>query len=195
MSFFDTSAIAPIDQAQLPASVRNGDQTAKNAYQAGLAFEQILVNELTTELAATSSSSDGSDGSDGSDSASGLLGTSDPASSMYSQLLPTALTSAVMGSGGTGMALQLASAIDPALTANAANAANAASAQVPVSGGAAVSPVSGGASVSASAPTSSAATTATGGVAPSPTSSTAPTTSASTGSADSAEGAEAEDGA
>ena len=192
MSFFDTSAIAPIDQAQLPASVRNGDQTAKNAYQAGLAFEQILVNELTTELAATSSSSDGSDGSDGSDSASGLLGTSDPASSMYSQLLPTALTSAVMGSGGTGMALQLASAIDPALTANAANAA---SAQVPVSGGAAVSPVSGGASVSASAPTSSAATTATGGVAPSPTSSTAPTTSASTGSADSAEGAEAEDGA
>jgi hypothetical protein len=152
MSFFDTSAITPIDQAQVPESVRNGDQAAKNAYQAGLAFEQILVNELTTELAATASSSDGSDGSDGTDSASGLMGSSDPASSMYSQLLPTALTSAVMGSGGTGMALQLASAIDPGLGANVA------SAQTPVSGGAAVS---------ASAPTSSVATTTTGGVAPS----------------------------
>ena len=49
----------PIDQALLPASVRNGTPAAKQAYQTGLAFEQMLVDQLSQELAATASSSDG----------------------------------------------------------------------------------------------------------------------------------------
>jgi hypothetical protein len=59
-----------------------------------------------------SSGGDGGSGTDGS--ASGLLG-SDPASSTYAQFLPDVLTSAIMSGGGTGMALQLAKALDPSI--------------------------------------------------------------------------------
>ncbi len=84
-----------------------------------MAFEQVLVNQLSKELASTAPSSDGSDGSDGgdgTDSSSGLMG-SDPANNMYAQLLPTALSSGVIGAGGIGIAQQLASALDPSLGA------------------------------------------------------------------------------
>jgi hypothetical protein len=119
------AGLPPIDPANEPAVIRNGSQTAKNAYQTGLAFEQMLVNELATDLSQTvsdGSSSDGSsDGSDGSDdssasSSTGLMG-SDPASSVYEQMLPQALTSSIMSSGGTGVALQIAEGIDPSIGA------------------------------------------------------------------------------
>ncbi|HEX3834910.1 MAG TPA: hypothetical protein VHW04_23205 [Solirubrobacteraceae bacterium] len=111
-----TAALPPIDQASEPASVRNGDQAAKNAYQTGLAFEQMLDNELTQTLSSTISgtgnSDDGLGGStdDGSDSAS-----TDPAASAFSSMLPDALTSGLMTGGGTGVALQIAQSIDPAI--------------------------------------------------------------------------------
>jgi Rod binding domain-containing protein len=120
MSAINTSNLPPINPALEPASIRNGNQAAKNAYQTGLAFEQVLVNQLAQQLAGTAggssdgSSSDGS--SDGSGSSSGLMG-SDPASSMYSQMLPQALTTSVMSAGGFGLAAQLAAAIDPAIKA------------------------------------------------------------------------------
>ena len=126
MSAISTSGLYPIDQSQLPASVRNGTPAAKNAYETGLAFEEVLVNQLSQELAATAttpaddgSSSDGSssDGSSSAGSDSGLIGSSDPASSMYAQLLPQALTSGVMSSGGTGLAQQIAAGLDPSLGA------------------------------------------------------------------------------
>jgi Rod binding domain-containing protein len=110
---------ATVDTALEPASVRNGDQTAKSAYQAGLAFEQLLVNQLAQQLTATASSAD--DGSDdssdgGGGSAGGLMG-SDPASSTYAQMLPQALTTGVMSAGGLGIAAQIAASIDPAVKA------------------------------------------------------------------------------
>jgi hypothetical protein len=119
------ASVPPIDPANEPASIRNGNKAAKNAYQTGLAFEQVLVNELTQELSRTvsgGSSSDGSstDGSGGDSSGSsssaggGMLG-SDPASSMYAQMLPEALSSTIMSSGGTGLALQIAKGIDPSI--------------------------------------------------------------------------------
>jgi hypothetical protein len=120
MSSIDTSTLPPINPALEPASVRNGDQAAKKAYQVGLAFEQVLVDQLSQQLAATAGdSSDSSNGSgDGSSSSSsGLMG-SDPASSMYSQMLPQALSSSVMSAGGLGLAAQLAAAIDPAIKAS-----------------------------------------------------------------------------
>jgi hypothetical protein len=109
-----------IDQSTEPASVRNGDQTAKNAYQTGMAFEQMLVNELSQQLTATvsgtGSSDDGlggtTDDGTGDDSSSA---SADPAVGAYSSLLPDALTSGVMSTGGTGIAMQIAQAIDPAL--------------------------------------------------------------------------------
>jgi Rod binding domain-containing protein len=117
MSAINTSNLPPINPALEPASVRNGNQAAKNAYQTGLAFEQVLVDQLSQQLAATAGGSSG-DSSSGSsaDSSGGLMG-SDPASSMYSQMLPQALTTSVMSAGGLGLAAQLAASIDPAIKA------------------------------------------------------------------------------
>ena len=120
MSTIDTSNLPPINPALEPASVRNGNQAAKNAYQTGLAFEQVLVDQLSQQLAATAGGSSGdssSDSSDGSSASSGGLMGSDPASSMYSQMLPQALSTSVMSAGGLGLAAQLAASIDPAIKA------------------------------------------------------------------------------
>jgi Rod binding domain-containing protein len=95
-------SLPAIDPALEPASVRNGNQAAKNAYQQGLAFEDVLVSELAQEM--TSSAG---------------LGGSDNALGAYSSLLPQALSSSVMSAGGTGLALQIAQSIDPALDAPA----------------------------------------------------------------------------
>lgn len=119
------TSTAPVDPATEPESVRNGNQAAKNAYQTGLAFENILVNELAQQMTATvpglsgdddglggSSSDDSGDSS--SDATGGLTG-SDSGISAYSSLLPQALTSSIMSGGGTGIAMQIAQSIDPAL--------------------------------------------------------------------------------
>lgn len=125
-----SSGLPPISAADLPASVRNGPPAAKQAYTEALEFEQVLVNQLAQQLTATmtQNSSDGSSGDSsggadsGSDSAgagagdvsSGILG-SDPATSLYSSLIPQALTDSIMSSGGLGIASELAQSIDPSL--------------------------------------------------------------------------------
>jgi Rod binding domain-containing protein len=116
-SDLSTGGLPPINPANEPAAIRNGDADAKKAYQVGLSFEQVLVDQLTQELAstATDSSSDGSDdGSGDSSGASGLMG-GDAASSAYANMLPQTLTSSIMSGGGTGIAMQIAKSIDPAL--------------------------------------------------------------------------------
>jgi hypothetical protein len=113
-----------IDPANEPAAIRNGDTKAKNAYETGLAFENVLVNELSQQLAATVPGLDGSGGSSdglGGSSDDGLGGTSDDSSGSsgglgaYSSLLPQTLTSSIMQGGGTGIAMQIAKSIDPGL--------------------------------------------------------------------------------
>ncbi len=83
------------------------------------------MQELTQELASTvtspgtdsSDSTDGSsDSSDSSGSSSGLLG-SDPSTSAFASMIPTALTQSIMSGGGVGVADQLARAIDPQIGA------------------------------------------------------------------------------
>ena len=136
MSFgtIGTSTLPPISAANEPADIRNGNSAAQKAYQEALGFEDILVRQLTQELASTVSSpsddsslgSDGSDDSDSSDSSSssgGLLG-SDPSTSAFASLIPTALTQSIMSSGGVGIAQQLAQAIDPAIGTPQGEAAN-----------------------------------------------------------------------
>jgi Rod binding domain-containing protein len=112
------SSLPPIDAANEPADIRNGNATAQKAYQEALGFEDILVQQLTQELASTvtSPSDDGSSGSDGSssDSSGGILG-SDPSTSAFASMIPTALTNSIMSNGGLGIAGQLAQAIDPAI--------------------------------------------------------------------------------
>jgi Rod binding domain-containing protein len=110
-------ALPPIDQANQPSVIRNGDATAKKAYQVGLSFEQVFVDQLTQELASTVSNPSGdgsSDGSSDSSGSSGLMG-GDAASSAYANMLPQTLTSSIMSGGGTGIALQIAKSLDPAL--------------------------------------------------------------------------------
>jgi Rod binding domain-containing protein len=112
-SALSTGGLPPINQANEPAAIRNGDADAKKAYQTGLSFEQLLVNQLTQELASTATDSSG-DGSSDSSGASGLMG-GDAASSAYANMLPQTLTSSIMSGGGTGIAMQIAKSIDPAL--------------------------------------------------------------------------------
>jgi Rod binding domain-containing protein len=114
---FASDSLPPINPALEPASIRDGGPAAQKAYQTGLAFEQMLVDQLSQELATTAGSSpDGSPSSDGTESSSGLMG-SDPASASYAQLLPQALGSSVMSAGGLGVAAQIASALDPSIGA------------------------------------------------------------------------------
>ena len=115
MSFVSDS-LPVVNPATEPAAIRKGGPAAQRAYETGLAFEQMLVDQLSQELAATAgSSSDGSDSSDGSGT-TGLMG-SDPATASYAQLLPQALSSGVMSAGGLGVAAQIAGAIDPSIGA------------------------------------------------------------------------------
>jgi Rod binding domain-containing protein len=94
-----TSALPPIDQATLPAEVRNGTKQDKKAYQAALGFERMLLGELTKTLADTAKPIDGGDSADG-----GSGQPQDAASSMYMQMLPDQLADAVTSAGGLGLA-------------------------------------------------------------------------------------------
>jgi hypothetical protein len=89
------AGLPPIDQAQLPADIRTASPARKDAYEAGLGFERLLIQQLNQSLA---------------DSARDALGGESP----YAMLLPDALTDGVMSGGGLGMARQLADAIEPA---------------------------------------------------------------------------------
>jgi hypothetical protein len=87
--------LPPIDQAQLPADIRTAAPARRDAYEAGLGFERLLVQQLSQSL---------------TDSARDALGGDSP----YASLLPDALTDGVMGGGGLGLARQLANATSPA---------------------------------------------------------------------------------
>jgi Rod binding domain-containing protein len=119
-----TSASLPaINQALEPADIRTGNAQAKQAYQEALGFEDILMQQLTQQLASTvTSSTDGSglgsgassdSGSSGSTSSTGGILGSDPSTSAFASMIPTALTQSLMSAGGVGIADNLARAIDP----------------------------------------------------------------------------------
>ena len=114
------TTLPPVSAANEPADIRNGNSAAQKAYQEALGFENILVQQLTQELASTISSptddsSLGSGGSHSSNSSGGGILGSDPSTSAFASLIPTALTQSIMSSGGLGIAQQLAQSIDPAI--------------------------------------------------------------------------------
>lgn len=151
-----------VDPSTEPASVRNGDQTAKNAYSTGVAFEQMLMSQLTQTMTATIGGSDSSDGLGGSSNdglgGSSADGSSDAGLGAYSSMLPDALTSGIMANGGTGIAMQIAESIDPAL-ANPTLAAATAGAT-----GSGVTTPSGGVGLASTPLTAPATATGSGGV-------------------------------
>ncbi|MBO9533274.1 MAG: hypothetical protein J7513_09910 [Solirubrobacteraceae bacterium] len=89
-----TDGIAPVDQALLPAAVRNGSAERKENYQAALAFERVLVGQLTEQL----SKSFGSEDEDGK---------TDGATQLLKQQMPSTLADALMAGGGIGLASQM----------------------------------------------------------------------------------------
>jgi Rod binding domain-containing protein len=113
MSSLPAANLPPIDSALLPADIRNGNAQAKQAYQEALGFEDILMQQLTQQLASTVTTPGGdSSDSSGSSSGGGMLG-SDPSTNAFASLIPTALTQSVMSGGGVGVADRLAHALDP----------------------------------------------------------------------------------
>jgi len=117
------AGIPNLNVATIPANIRNGDSKAKAAYSQGLAFEDMLVNELTQQLANTMDSSDSTDGS----STDGTSGSSDGSagssmlggSSAYASMIPQALSSSIMDGGGLGIAESFAQELDPSLLSQA----------------------------------------------------------------------------
>ncbi len=95
---YGPSALPPINQAALPAAIRNGSAQDKKTYQAALGFERVLLGELTKAMADTAQPAGGV-GDDGQ--------TKDAASSMYMQMLPETLADSITSNGGMGLAQSL----------------------------------------------------------------------------------------
>lgn len=123
------AGIPNLNAATVPANIRNGGSQAMRAYSEGLAFEDMLVSELTQQLSRTmfgGSGLDGASGGNGSMGAGSGTGASGggllSGASAYASLIPQALTSSIMSGGGVGMAEQFAQEIDPALLSQQAPA-------------------------------------------------------------------------
>ena len=85
------SPLPPIDQALLPAEIRNGTPADKKTYEAGLGFERMLLGELTKAMADTAKPSEDDQ-------------SCDAATTTYMQMLPDQLADAVTANGGLGLA-------------------------------------------------------------------------------------------
>jgi Rod binding domain-containing protein len=80
------SGLPSVADSALPAAVRNGSATDKQAYKAALGFEQMLVEQMVQTMA----------GEDG------------PLSQgPYAQQMQTTLANAITGGGGLGLAQSL----------------------------------------------------------------------------------------
>lgn len=90
-------------QASEPAWVRKGSAATQKAYETALAFEQMLVEELSQSL--TAASGLGGESAQEGESSEGSSGGG--ASGPLSSMLPQALTSGVMSAGGLGLAAQM----------------------------------------------------------------------------------------
>ncbi len=137
-----SDSLPVINPATEPANIRSGGAKAQQAYETGLEFEQVLVNQLTQQLTSSmdltgdgsdDGSGDDSDSSDGTNVSDGLG--SGPAASEYAELLPGVLTSSIMGNGGLGnLADTLAASIDPSINDPSTTSATTASDAGPTGG-------------------------------------------------------------
>jgi Rod binding domain-containing protein len=107
-----TTDLPVVSQTLEPAWVRKGSAATQKAYDTALAFEQMLVEQLSQSLTASSGLS-GESGEEGESSEGGASGAS-AASSPISSMLPQALTSGVMNAGGLGLAAQMTRQLESA---------------------------------------------------------------------------------
>ncbi len=105
-SALPASGLPVVNQALEPAWVRKGSPSTQKAYQTALAFEEMLVEQLSKSLTATSGV-EGESGQEGESSAQGGSAGMGASSSPFSSMLPQALTSSVMNAGGLGLAVQM----------------------------------------------------------------------------------------
>ena len=88
--------LPPIDTSTIPADVRNAGPQAVKLYGVALQFEGLLTSQITQQtFDATQSTGDGGDGTDGS------------GGGPYDSMLPGALSDAITGAGGLGLADEL----------------------------------------------------------------------------------------
>jgi len=101
-------SLPAVDQAAMPAEVRNGTEKQKQAYAAALGFEQMLVQQLTKSLASSAMGTDPTDdgSSDDGSSGDGSTGT-DSGASMYTDMISSSLASGISQQGGIGLANSL----------------------------------------------------------------------------------------
>ena len=87
------NGLPPIDPSVLPKDVRNGTPQHRQAYEAALGFERMLVEQLTKTLADTAAPDDDQ--------------SADAATKTYQQMLPGTLADAITSDGGLGLARQM----------------------------------------------------------------------------------------
>lgn len=118
----NAAGLPPVNQAREPEWVRRGTPSTKKAYESALAFEKMLVEQLSQSLAATGgvdaeASQEGEGGSEEGGSPQAGAGSSELAS-----LLPQALTGGVMRAGGLGLAAQMTHGLEGIASAQATHA-------------------------------------------------------------------------
>lgn len=96
-----------VSAAREPSFVREGSPKVKGAYQEGLGFEEMLLEELGQSLA-TSSGLGEEAGEEGEAGATEGQAGGSGANMLSSSLLPRALAEGVISGGGLGLASQLA---------------------------------------------------------------------------------------
>jgi Rod binding domain-containing protein len=109
-----SNALPPINEALIPASVRDQGSKAVSLYDTALNFEGLLDEQLTQQLTQTLDPSDSGDSSDGSSDSSSQP---DPASSLLMQMLPSELSQALVSDGGVGLAPELYQALGGTMSA------------------------------------------------------------------------------
>jgi Rod binding domain-containing protein len=116
------SALPPVNSALEPQWVRKGSASTHQAYQSAPAFEEMLIEQMTSTLGETGSA--GSEGT-GSEGTGGEAEGSPPmlGGSIYSSLLPQALSKGIVAGGGLGLAAQLTRELQGAQPAGSSNAA------------------------------------------------------------------------
>jgi Rod binding domain-containing protein len=135
-----------VSQTLEPAWVRKGSASTQKAYDTALAFEQMLVEQLSQSLTASSGLS-GEGGEEGESSEGGSSGDR-AAGGPISSMLPQALTSGVMNAGGLGLAAQMTRQLQGAAAATPAGTSDGISAAT-TGGTSATTPAAGGADTSA----------------------------------------------
>lgn len=110
------AALPAVDEARLPIGVREGSPKAKQAYETARGFEEVLLNQLTQEMAKTSGlGAEGESESEGEGAIGSEEGSSQQSGGgMLSSLLPQTLAEGVMRQGSLGLAGQLTTELDPA---------------------------------------------------------------------------------